>query len=935
MTLNTGYIINNRYRIVKLLGQGGFGAVYKAWDLNLNRACALKENLDTSPEAERQFVREARVLANLAHPNLPHVIDHFLVAGQGQYLVMELIEGEDLESLVQRQGPLTPQQALPWIGQIADAVQYLHSQHPPVIHRDIKPANIRITSAGRAVLVNFGLVKIYDSHVQTTSGARAFTQGYSPPEQYGTGSTDARTDIYALAATLYALLTGQQPQESVQRVGADRVVAANQINRQVTATVGQAIQRAMALTPSQRYQTVADFKAALQLMPMALPVPRPSVPAPIGSNWIRNLIVFALSVGLLIVCGWGLVQMLPSLANATTNATATTPTRAVAIPTPSATTTRMPATATATTRATATATPTANVTATVIPSPTVDAWATTQSRAAFVVIVQSGLKGIVTMPNGTLPHNSANVISVYTVPDTVSAPVSDMVIQATFYNPYAATSTNNWDYGFMFRSEGVLSQFRLIVQSNSTWQLYNHTGSASGILIDSGSITTYFNVSSTGSNVIKLIAKGNTGLLYVNGVAVADLDLLARSNAGTVSVATGVFENDQKSGETTHYENFTVQSIFDAPATVQAEARTTRVAFVATVEFSRNPIFGPSNGTLTHNGSIAVYTAHDPVSDLVIEAKFYKPYAASTAIAWDYGFMFRDKGGNDQFRLGVKSDRRWWLSDGANFTPIVSGTIARLDVNDNGSNIIKVIAKGNTGLLYVNGDWVANLDLSARSNAGTVSVATGMFEGDQKSGKETRYENFTVQSIIDAQATAQANAAAQARAAFVATVQARKKIVFGPYSALLTHATTGYVSYTVSAINESDMVIKATFYNPYAASTAIVWDCGFLFRDDGHNNRFLLVVKSDTEWQLWNTATFIDKGNIANLKVSATDSNVIELIAKGSKGQLYVNDSWVADLDLSARSNAGTVSVATGLLPGNEVSGKETRYKDFTVWSIP
>lgn len=283
MTLNTGYIINNRYRVVKLLGQGGFGAVYKVWDLNLNRPCALKENLDTFSEAERLFMREAQMLANLAHPNLPHVSDYFSMPGQGQYLVMELIEGEDLESMVQREGALTPDQALHWIGQIADALQYMHSQQPPVIHRDIKPANIRITPEGRAVLVDFGLAKIYAPHQKTTAGARAVTEGYSPPEQYGTGATDARTDIYALAATLYTLLTGQQPQESVQRIVDDQVKQVERLNTRIKPQVGQAIARSMSLNPSYRYQAIHEFKQALT---SDLPV-APGVPMPVFQKTTR------------------------------------------------------------------------------------------------------------------------------------------------------------------------------------------------------------------------------------------------------------------------------------------------------------------------------------------------------------------------------------------------------------------------------------------------------------------------------------------------------------------------------------------------------------------------------------------------------------------------------------------------------------------------
>jgi serine/threonine protein kinase len=263
MAFTAGELINNRYRIVKLLGEGGFGAVYRAWDLSLKRPCALKENLDVTPEAQRQFEREATVLAQLNHTNLPRVTDHFVIPGQGQYLVMDFVEGMDLATLVQSQGAVMPAQAIPWILQIAGALEYLHSQPSPIIHRDIKPANIRIRPDGSAVLVDFGLVKVYDSRLRTTIGARAVTPGYAPPEQYGQGTTDPRTDIYALGATLYSLLTGTEPTESVQRMSGTPLPPVQQLNNQVSAPTGRIIERAMALQPNQRFQTVAEFKNAL------------------------------------------------------------------------------------------------------------------------------------------------------------------------------------------------------------------------------------------------------------------------------------------------------------------------------------------------------------------------------------------------------------------------------------------------------------------------------------------------------------------------------------------------------------------------------------------------------------------------------------------------------------------------------------------------
>lgn len=264
MLLTTGDVLHNRYRIVKLLAQGGFGTLYRAWDINLSRPCVVKENLASTQDAQRQFLREAKILANLSHENLPRVTDYFLIQNQGQYLVMDFVEGQDLDKILEdRGGPLPEERVLSWCGQICDALSYLHSQKPPVIHRDIKPANIRITPEGKAVLVDFGIAKVYDPQSKTTQGAQAVSPGYSPYEQYGKGKTDARTDIYALGATTYALLTAQEPVESIQRVVKDPLLPARQLNPNLSMRTSAALMRAMQLDPSQRFQTAADFKLAI------------------------------------------------------------------------------------------------------------------------------------------------------------------------------------------------------------------------------------------------------------------------------------------------------------------------------------------------------------------------------------------------------------------------------------------------------------------------------------------------------------------------------------------------------------------------------------------------------------------------------------------------------------------------------------------------
>ena len=281
MTLSVGDILVNRYRIVKLVGQGGFGAVYRGWDLSLKVPVAVKENLDTTAEAQHQFEQEAQLLAPLRHPNLPRVSDHFFVPGQGQYLVMDFVEGQSLaEILAARGGPLSESEALPWINQVCDALEYLHTRTPPIIHRDIKPQNIIVAADGRAVLVDFGISKAYDPSLTTTRGARAVTPGYSPPEQYGMGKTDARSDVYALGATLYTLLTGQAPLESVTLIaGMEKLRPVRQANPGVSARTEAAIAAAMALSSSQRLSNATALRNALSGRMVAFPVAAP-LPAP-------------------------------------------------------------------------------------------------------------------------------------------------------------------------------------------------------------------------------------------------------------------------------------------------------------------------------------------------------------------------------------------------------------------------------------------------------------------------------------------------------------------------------------------------------------------------------------------------------------------------------------------------------------------------------
>ena len=281
MKLSSGQMLQGRYRVAHLLGEGGYGAVYLIQDMRLGgKSMALKESFDSSPEAQQQFQLEASLLANLSHPHLPRVIDYFIEPSGRQYLVMDFVEGQDLtEVLLQRQAPLPENQAVSWMLQVCQAVAHLHNQRPnPIIHRDIKPPNIKITPAGQAVLVDFGIAKIYVPKKGTARIAKAVSPGFSPPEQYA-GGTDARSDVYALGATLYALVTATVPPDAFDRfVQGTPLPPPTRYNPRVTPGVEQVILRSMDLDPRNRFPSAQEMTQVLQACLSGQPVPAAALP---------------------------------------------------------------------------------------------------------------------------------------------------------------------------------------------------------------------------------------------------------------------------------------------------------------------------------------------------------------------------------------------------------------------------------------------------------------------------------------------------------------------------------------------------------------------------------------------------------------------------------------------------------------------------------
>ncbi len=304
MPLQIGQSINNRYLIQALVGQGGMGAVYRAYDQQLQRVVAIKESIpdaNASPQglmqARQQFAREAQALANLTHLNLPRTFDVFSFMGN-EYIVMELIEGQTLEQVSQQVGAIHESTVLAWADQILDALEYMHRRG--VIHRDIKPSNIVLKPDRQVVLVDFGLVKLIDASNQTTLSALQGmgTAEYAPIEQFSRGMrTDARSDIYSLGATLYHLLSGRAPLEVPKRlVDPSGQPALRALVPSISARTEAVVNKALEIQPQNRYQTAAEMREAFKtaaVPPEPIPSERRWLVAAIGALVILLLLLGA------------------------------------------------------------------------------------------------------------------------------------------------------------------------------------------------------------------------------------------------------------------------------------------------------------------------------------------------------------------------------------------------------------------------------------------------------------------------------------------------------------------------------------------------------------------------------------------------------------------------------------------------------------------
>ena len=268
---------NGKYRILRVLGQGGFGITYLAENTFFEKKVAIKEffpkdfcgrdntshltlgtqnNAETVAKLKDRFLKEAKNIAKLDHPGIVKIHDIF-EENNTAYYVMDYIEGENLNEMVKRNGPLSEEKAVEYLRKVGDALEYIHSRN--MTHFDVKPANIMVScSDNQPILIDFGLSKQYDAHGDATSTLmQGFSHGYSPIELYNPGSISSfspQTDVYSLGATLYYLLTGIVPPAA-----SDILENGLSIPSSISGTNSSAIQNAMSVSRSNRQKSIDDF----------------------------------------------------------------------------------------------------------------------------------------------------------------------------------------------------------------------------------------------------------------------------------------------------------------------------------------------------------------------------------------------------------------------------------------------------------------------------------------------------------------------------------------------------------------------------------------------------------------------------------------------------------------------------------------------------
>lgn len=260
--LETGSIIEGKYKILNQVGRGGMSTVYLAINEKANKPWAIKEvrkdGVSNFEVVKQSLIVETDLLKRLNHPNLPSIVD-IIDYGDNFLIVMDYVEGVTLNKILQEQGPQDQDMVVDWTLQLCDVLSYLHTRKPPIIYRDMKPSNIMLKSDGTIVLIDFGTAREYKEKNNADTTCLG-TKGYAAPEQFGGhNQTDARTDIYTLGATMYHLLTGHNPADPPYEMYPIRYW-----NPALSGGLENIILKCTMQNPDDRFQSAEELRWALE-----------------------------------------------------------------------------------------------------------------------------------------------------------------------------------------------------------------------------------------------------------------------------------------------------------------------------------------------------------------------------------------------------------------------------------------------------------------------------------------------------------------------------------------------------------------------------------------------------------------------------------------------------------------------------------------------
>ena len=304
-----------------------------------------------------------------------------------------------------------------------------------------------------------------------------------------------------------------------------------------------------------------------------------------------------------------------------------------------------------------------------------------------------------------------------------------------------------------------------------------------------------------------------------------------------------------------------------------------------------------------------MYGSDVNVTDMVIEARLFNPEGA-----WSHGFLFRNSAFDTFHVVFIRSDGDWYhiLSTGSAETrqQLRREASANIDTIQGGNNHLTLISLGDNGWLFINGIFVAQLDLSGLSNSGDVEAIGGYFVVDEVAGDSVRFEDFSVRSI---------------------------QREFGPSSETILDEP-GLIGTFNSGVAPADSISEARFFNPYPTSAGS-WSSGFLLRKAGFNTFHAVFIRSDGQWYHYvRTGTaesdaLLQQTSSAAINTSTGGSNLVRVVVVGNQGWLFINGILAGALDLNAQPLGGNTTAMTGYFTTDKIAGESTRVEGFTIWS--